>query len=128
MGSVFNLLSRIPGISRLMLWLSTWLGQRRWGQWLTFFLLGAAGQFIGKVLTWMGVYFVSSEFATPHMIPLVSGPLLGMPDPFPSLLGLTKIDKAATVILSAVAASMLSKIQIRRNPQAPGWTTSPGAS
>lgn len=127
MGALFSLLARIPGIATLFLRLTTWLTQRKWGLWLTFFIMSAAGQFIGKLLTWAGVYFVSSEFATPHMIPLVSGPLLGMPSPFPELLGLTKIDQAATVIMSAIAAKLISKIQIRRNPQAPGWTTSPGA-
>lgn len=127
MGALFALLTRIPAIGGLLLRLTTWITQRKWGVWLSFFIMGAAGQFIGKLLTWAGVYFVSSEFATPHMIPLVSGPLLGMPDPFPALLGLTKIDQAATVILSAIAAKLISKISIRRNPQAPGWTTSPGA-
>ena len=127
MPGILALLARIPGIATLLLRLSTWLAQRKWGQWVMFYIVGSIGLMIQKIIGWVGVLMVSDEFLTPQILPFVTGPLLGMPEPFPQLLALTKIDSGITVILSAVVVQAASKIRIKRNPQAPGWTTSPGA-
>lgn len=125
---MFALLTWIPGIARLLLALTTWLTRRKWGLWLSFFLSSAAWAFVEKLIGFAGVMFVSNTIGVPELLPYVSGPLLGMPSPFPELLALTKIDKAATIILSAVVVKLVSSIKIQRKPGAPGWTTSPGAS
>lgn len=127
MGGLLSLLRKVPGIGTAMMRLSTWLTQRKWGQWLMFYVVGSLGLYIQKIIAFLGVYLVSSEYATPALLPLVTGPMLGMPEPFPELLALTKIDKGITVILSAIVVQAASRIKIARNPQAPGWTTSPGA-
>ena len=124
---MLGLLRFIPQIGTLLLRLSTWLMQRKWGQWVLFYLGGAFFAILDKVVTWLGVMFVANELGVGNLLPYVSGPLLGMPDPFPQLLALTKIDQAATVLLSAVVAKAVSNIKITRRPGAPGWTTSPGA-
>jgi hypothetical protein len=115
-------------MGRLLLWLTTWFAQRKWGQWLLFFFASAAWAFVQRFVTFLGVMLVSNEIGIDSLLPYVSGPLLGMPAPFPQLLALTKIDKAVTVLLSAVVVVMLSKIRIARRPGSPGWSTSPGAS
>lgn len=125
---MFALLAWIPGIARLLLVLTTWLTKRQWGLWLVFFLSSAAWAFVEKLIAFAGIMFVSNSLGVSQLLPYVSGPLLGMPSPFPELLALTKIDKAATIILSAVVVKMVSSIKIQRRPGAPGWTTSPGAS
>ena len=124
---MFALLEFIPGIARLLLFLTTWLTRRKWGLWLTFFFASALWSFIEKLFVFAGVMFVSHTVGVSQLLPYVSGPLLGMPDPFPQLLALTKIDQAATIILSAIVAKLVGSIKIRRAPGAPGWSTSPGA-
>ncbi len=125
---MFALLAWIPGIARLLLALTTWLTTRKWGLWLVFFLSSAAWAFIEKLIAFAGIMFVSNSLGVSQLLPYVSGPLLGMPSPFPELLALTKIDKAATIILSAVVVKLVSSIKIQRKPGAPGWTPSPGAN
>lgn len=125
---MFALLTWIPGISRLLLALTTWLTRRKWGLWLSFFLSSAAWAFVEKLIGFAGIMFVSNSLGVSELLPYVSGPLLGMPSPFPELLALTKIDKAATIILSAIVVKLVSSIKIQRKPGAPGWSTSPGAS
>lgn len=125
---MFALLAWIPGIARLLLALTTWLTQRKWGLWLVFFLSSAAWAFIEKLIAFAGIMFVSNSIGVSQLLPYVSGPLLGMPSPFPELLALTKIDKAATIILSAIVVKLVSSIKIQRKPGSPGWTTSPGAN
>lgn len=125
---MFALLTWIPGISRLLLALTTWLTRRKWGLWLSFFLSSAAWAFVEKLIGFAGIMFVSNTLGVSELLPYVSGPLLGMPSPFPELLALTKIDKAATIILSAIVVKLVSSIKIQRKPGAPGWSTSPGAT
>lgn len=127
LGVILGILRLIPGMARLLTFIGGWLVRRRWGQWVIFYLVTAAGAWIAKLISFAGILFVSNEFLAPQLIPFVSGPLLGMPDPFPQLLALTKIDKAATILLSAVAAKSIASIRIARNPSSPNWTTSPGA-
>lgn len=121
------LLAWIPGVARLLLFLTTWLTQRKWGMWLVFFFGSALWAFVEKMFVFAGVMLVSHNLGASQLLPYISGPILGMPSPFPQLLALTKIDQAATIILSAVVAKLVGSIKIQRAPGAPGWTTSPGA-
>lgn len=122
------LLTRIPGIGSALLRLTTWLMERKWGQWLMFFFASALWGFVEKLIGFFGVMLVANQIGVGDLVPYVSGPLLGMPEPFPQLLALTKIDVATTIIISALVVRVLSSIKIQRKPGAPGWSTSPGAS
>lgn len=125
---IFGLLRAIPAIGRGVTAIITWLAQRKWGQWLMFYLAAGIGAWIQKIVTFAGVMFVSSEYAMPALLPYISGPLLGLPEAWQGFLGLTKVDQAISIILSAVVVRAASSIKIARNPNSPNWTTSPGAS
>lgn len=122
------LLRLLPGIGRLIMFVTTWLSKRTWGKWLMFYAAGSLGLWIQKLLTFGGLVLVSNEVFAPQLRDLIAGPMLGMPEPFPQLLAMTKIDQALTVLLSATVVQAISKVKISRRPDAPGWTTSPGAS
>lgn len=125
---ILALLRMLPLIGRMLVAITGWLARRKWGQWLMFYLVTGLGTWIEKLLTFAGLMLVSNEFVTPELLPFVTGPLLGMPDPFPQLLALTKIDQAITILISAVVTKAASSIRISRNPSAPNWSTSPGAA
>ena len=124
---IMSLLRFIPGMATLLLRITTWLTKSRWGLALSFFLVSSLWGAITRVITWLGLSWVATEYAAPHVLPLITGPLTGLPPVWVQLLALTKVDQAITVIVSALVIKAVSSIKVQRNPQAPGWTTSPGA-
>ena len=125
---IMALLRFIPGMGRLLLRLTTWLTKSRWGLALSFFLVSSVWQIIERILFFIGLSWVATQYAAPQVLPLISGPLLGLPPEWVQLLALTRIDEAITIVVSAVVTRAISSIRLQRNPQAPGWSTSPGAS
>lgn len=125
---ILALLRLLPGIGRMLTGLSGWLMRRKWGMWLMFYLGGAVWRWIEKLITFAGVLFVANEWAAPALMAYITGPLLSMPEHWQQLMGLTRVDQAISIIMSAVVVRAASSIRIQRNPQAPNWTTSPGAS
>lgn len=125
---IMALLRFIPGIGGLLLRLTTWLTKSRWGLALSFFLVSSIWQVIQRILFFIGLSWVATNYASPQILPLITGPLTSLPPEWVQLLALTKVDQAITIIVSAVVTRAISSIRLQRNPNAPGWTTSPGAS
>lgn len=125
---IMALLRFIPGIGGLLLRLTTWLTKSRWGLALSFFLVSSIWQVIQRILFFIGLSWVATNYASPQILPLITGPLTSLPPEWLQLLALTKVDQAITIIVSAVVTRAISSIRLQRNPNAPGWTTSPGAS
>lgn len=124
---IMALLRFIPGMSGLLLRLTTWLTRSRWGFALSFFLVSSIWQIIERLLFFIGLSWVATEYAAPEILPMISGPLMGLPPEWTQLMALTKVDQAITILVSAVVTRAISSIRLQRNPQAPGWSTSPGA-
>lgn len=118
---MWNFLRFIPFLGRFLSGISAWLLRRRWGYWLMFYLAGAVGAMLAKLLSFIGIAFIVNEFGMSSLIGYVSGPLLGLPDPFPQLLAMTNIDKAATLIISATVVNSLQKVRIGRKSDTAGW-------
>lgn len=114
----------LPRIGGMVSAVSGWLMARKWGQWLLFYLGGAVGLWINKLVTFAGVALVANNFAVPPLMQYISGPLLSLPPEWINFLALVKVDQAVTIIVSALAAKSLSSIQVAKNPQSPNWTTS----
>lgn len=114
---VFEIIWRsIHGIWSLLLKFFASLKATTWGQWIMFYLFTYLGGLIGKALGLIGVTLVVNEFVTPELTPLISTHLLGMPVEWQQLLALTKIDQAVTVIMSAIAIAVASRVYVARHP------------
>lgn len=125
--NIFGALRAIPAIGKQITGIIGWLAQRKWGQWLMFYLAAGVGMWIQKIVTFLGVSFVATEYAMPALLPYITGPLLGMPEQWQGFLGLTRVDQAISIVLSAVVVRAASTIKFTRNPNSPNWGTTPGA-
>lgn len=115
------LLRFIPGVSRLLGTLVGWLTRRKWGNFLMMYLALGIGRWIEKIVTFAGVMLVVHNFAAPALMPMISGPLLGLPDEWQQFMALTRIDEAISIIISAVVVRASASVTLQRNPNSPAW-------
>lgn len=78
-------------------------------------LLGAVGSFVAQALLALGIGLVAYNFAMPEFIGLIESQTNQLPPDVYAVIALTKVDVAITIILSAVAANMASRVAFRRN-------------
>lgn len=86
----------------------------KWGAWLMFSLFTFMGGLIGRLMQLLGITLVANTFATPVFRDLVVGKLLGLPPVWLGFIGLTKVDQAITIILSAVAIRVVDQVRVKR--------------
>lgn len=103
-----------PLIARLWVWLKA----LKWVRWLWWMLFVNMGGIIGLIMKWLGISFLVTEYAMPHLTPLVSEYLLNLPPDWAQFVALTKIDQAITVVLSAAAIKAADQIQVKRRRDA----------
>ncbi|TAA08851.1 DUF2523 family protein [Pseudoxanthomonas winnipegensis] len=106
-----------PLLARLWVWLKA----SKWAKWLLFYVFSYMGGIIGLVMKWLGISFAVSEWVMPHLTPLISEYLLGLPPDWAAFVGLTKIDVAITIVLSAAAVKASDQIQVKRRRDS--WQT-----
>lgn len=81
-------------------------------------LLGAVGSFVAQALLALGIGLVAYNFAMPEFLGLIQSQTNSLPPDVYAVIALTKVDVAITIILSAVAANMATRVSFRRNPSA----------
>lgn len=86
----------------------------KWAQWLWFYLFTFLGGLVGKLFTLIGVTLAVNTFAMPAITNLIATRLLGLPAVWVQYLALTNIDKATTIILSALAISVADRVYVAR--------------
>lgn len=118
---MWRILATIPGLLRSLTSLRTWLLGRKWGWWLVFYLSTWVGTLIQKCIYFLGISFVAFTFATPVIVDMVAGPMLGMPDHWQAFLSMTRIDDALTVMVSAIVYRMSTSFKVERNSSSPFW-------
>lgn len=77
-------------------------------------LLGAVGAFVGQALLALGIGLVSYNFVMPEFIALIQQQTGQLPPEVSAILALTKVDVAITIILSAVAANLSTRVSFRK--------------
>jgi hypothetical protein len=105
----------LRGIGALRLWLT----RRKWGNWLIFFMASSVGQMLERFIYFLGISFVAYTWAAPVLINYVAVPLLGLPSQWQAFLAMTRLDDAATVMLSAVVYRVGSAFKVQRNASSP---------
>lgn len=129
LGKLVTMIGRFfPSVLRSIRSLRSWLMRRKWGQWLIFYMAGAVGLMIEKIIFFLGVSFVAYTWATPALVEYVAGPMLGLPPQWQAFLAMTRIDDATTVILSALVYRVTTSFKVERNANSPFWgnmTTTP---
>lgn len=125
MGLLFRIGALVPFIARWLTVISGWLAERKWGQWLLFYLASALPWMIDKVISFFGVKFVSDNFLVPGLMPLITDQFLALPSDWKAYMGLARVDEALSILVSALVIRVAYSIRIQRTPNAPNWTTTP---
>lgn len=112
MNAIGAILTWVRGLGLLAARAFSWIKATTWGKYLVFILITYAGGIVGKLFTLIGVTMVINKFVTPNLTPYIANNLLSMPPEWISLLALTKIDQAVTIIISAVGIAMASRISL----------------
>jgi len=121
MGWLSVIFGMVRGIGALLLRLFSVLRASKWGQWFTFYLLTYMGGVLGRILLLLGVTLVVNEWLTPEITPLIAQHFLNLPPVWIQLVALTKLDKALTIIISAMAIAVADKVSVQRRRNA--WQT-----
>lgn len=117
LSNLWNLLSKgIPSLARFVGSIRLWLTRSRWGNALLFYLGGAVGGVLLRIVEFLGISFVAYKWASPALVQYVAGPMLGMPAQWQAMLSMTRIDDALTVMLSAVVYRASLQIRVVRHP------------
>jgi hypothetical protein len=119
--AVGKLLLSVAGIGRGIAALLGAIRATRIGRAIWFGLFVYMGGVIGRMFQLAGVTLVANEFVTPHLTDLVAGRILGLPAEWVQFIGLTKVDQAITIVLSAVAIRTIDQVQIKRHRES--WQT-----
>ena len=100
-----------------MVRLLTGIGAGRWGSKLGGMLFGMLSQSLGgmfvKVLQFFGLTLAINAFATPAILPYIVGPLTGLPPDWQSWLAFAHVDRAVTILVSAMAIAVSQSIKLR---------------
>ena len=121
MGAFRLILSYLRDLLRLL----TGIGK---GQWtskvlgnLFGMLQGVLGGLVVKLLQFFGLTLAINTFATPVVLPYIIGPLTGLPPDWQAFLAMARIDRAITILISAMAIAVSARIRLKpSNPSI--WT------
>lgn len=100
-----------------------WLMAGKWSRQLALVAIFATGSIIKKIVSFLGLSIVTAHVALPALKPYISGPLMSLGDPWYSYISLTGVDKAVTVVLSAMVVRAASSISLSDTKKAENWVT-----
>jgi hypothetical protein len=81
----------------------------------------ALGGMAIKLLQFFGLTLGINTFLTPAILPYIVGPLTGLPPEWQAFLSLARVDRATTILVSAMAIATAQRIRLK--PQNPSlWT------
>jgi hypothetical protein len=97
--------------------LLTGIGSGRWSSKFLGYLFGMLSTTLGgmmvKVLQFFGLTLAINTFATPAVLPYIVGPLTGLPPEWQSWLAFAHVDRAVTIIVSAMGIAISQQIKLR---------------
>lgn len=120
-----NALRLVGVFLRDLLRLLTGIGSGRWGSKFIGMIFGglttALGGMVVKVLQFFGLTLGINALATPVVLPYMVGPLTGLPPEWQAFLALAHVDRAITIMVSAMAIATAQRIRLK--PQNPSlWS------
>lgn len=84
------------------------------GQWIVLAFAGSMSGLIARAFVALGIGYGTYNFVMPQFVSMVAGQLGNVPGPMLAVLGAAKVDVAVTIIFSAVAARLATRIFFRR--------------
>ncbi|HZX76822.1 DUF2523 family protein [Lysobacter sp.] len=97
--------------------LLTGIGKGRWSSKFLGYLFGMASMTLGgmvvKLLQFFGLTLAINTIATPLVLPYMVGPITGLPAEWQSFLAMAHVDRAITILVSAMAISVSQRIRLK---------------
>lgn len=83
---------------------------RKIGSWVAHFFATTVGVIIAKGLAALGLSYVTYQFAVPEFVGMIQQQLGALPADWLGVIYLAKVDVATTIVFSAIAVRMASRV------------------
>lgn len=84
------------------------------GKWIVAALAASMSGLIGRIFVAMGIGYGTYNFVMPSFVNMIQGQLSGLPGTILQVIAAAKVDVAVTIIFSAIAVRMASRVFFRR--------------